>query len=109
MPYRIYFYKTARGESPITEFIEKQDAKTQARTLHLISLLSENGPFLKPPFIKKLTTHLYELRISTRIEVRIFYSFSNVTYYLLHAFHKKSQKTPSKEIRIALDRLKTII
>ncbi|MEI6690206.1 MAG: type II toxin-antitoxin system RelE/ParE family toxin [bacterium] len=32
-----------------------------------------------------------------------------MTFYLLHAFTKKSQKTPAKELKIALDRMKEVI
>jgi len=52
---------------------------------------------------------LYELRISGRVEIRILYTVKNGEYYLLHAFKKKTQKTPSREIKTALDRIKEII
>jgi len=64
---------------------------------------------LKPPYIKKLQDKLYELRISGKVAIRILYTISNNEYYLLHAFKKKNQKTPSKELKIALDRMREII
>ncbi|MBI3443610.1 type II toxin-antitoxin system RelE/ParE family toxin [Candidatus Woesebacteria bacterium] len=74
-----------------------------------ILLLKNQGPFLKPPYIKKLQDKLYELRISGRVAIRIFYTVANNEYYLLHAFKKKSQKTPSKELKVAVDRMKELI
>jgi len=74
-----------------------------------ILLIKNQGPFLKPPYIKKLQDKLYELRISGITQIRIFYTIHHSEYYFLHAFKKKSQKTPSKELKIALDRMGKII
>ncbi len=107
--WKINFFQTARGESPVLEFIDKQDKPTQTRITHAIDLLEIGGPYLKPPYMKKLQSGLYELRISGKVAIRIFYTIQNGEYHLLHAFKKKSQKTPSKEMRIAIDRLKEFI
>jgi len=71
--------------------------------------LENNGPFLKPPYTKKLQANLYELRISGKIAVRILYTIVNNEFYLIHAFKKKKQKNPAKELKVAIDRLKQII
>jgi len=109
MAWKVLFFQTTRGDSPVEDFIKEQDEATYAKVLQSIKLLSENGPFLKPPYIKKLQDKLYELRISRKVAIRIFYTISNNEYYLLHAFKKKSQKTPTKEIKVALDRMKEIV
>lgn len=109
MAWKILFFQTARGGSPVEDFIKEQDDVTYAKALQAIQLLANNGPFLKPPYIKKLQDKLYELRISGKAAIRIFYTISNNEYYLLHAFKKKSQKTPSKELKVALDRMKEIV
>lgn len=109
MTWKVIYYKTKSGKIPVEEFVNEQDDETQTRIRGLILLLGNNGPFLKPPYIKKLQTNLYELRIKSRILVRIFYSPKKNSYYLLHAFKKKSQKTPLKELRLAIDRMKDII
>jgi phage-related protein len=109
MSWNVKFFQTARGLYPVKEFIEQLDETTYAKILHSIQLLYNNGPFLKPPYIKKLQDKLYELRISGKPAIRIFYTISKDEYYLLHAFKKKSQKTPTKELKTALDRLKEII
>lgn len=107
--WKVNFFKTARGDSPVNDFIEEQDATTYAKAISYIDLLEYSGPFLKPPYMKKLQDKLYELRISGKTELRILYTISNNEYYLLHVFKKKTQKTPTKEIKIAIDRMKTII
>jgi phage-related protein len=71
--------------------------------------LEEFGPYLRAPHSKKITDKLYELRIVGENSIRILYTFYNNKYYLLHAFKKKVNKIPKKEIKIALDRIKEII
>jgi phage-related protein len=72
-------------------------------------LLIDYGPFLKPPDIKKLQRGLYELRILGKSSIRVFYTIIRREYLLLHAFKKKSQKTPLKEMKIALDRAQELL
>ena len=109
MAWKVNFFQTSRGGYPVKDFIEEQDKSTQTKIAHSIRLLVDYGPFLKPPNIKKLQDKLYELRIPGKPAIRIFYTLIGGEYYLLYAFKKKSQKTPSKELKIALDRIKEII
>lgn len=109
MAWTVKFFQTARGEYPVNEFIETQDKATIAKITSAIDLLESDGPFLKPPYIKKLRDRIYELRVSGKIAVRIFYTIKDREYYLLHAFKKKSQQTPQKELKTALDRMKQLI
>ena len=109
MGWKVKFFQTSRGDSLVEDFIKEQDETTYAKVLQSIRLLANSGPFLKPPYIKKLQNKLYELRISGKIAIRIFYTIVNNEYYLLHAFKKKSQRAPSKELKVALDRMKEIV
>lgn len=106
--WKVKFYQTERGDRPVEDFIRAQDKITYAKFLQLTKLLSDSGPFLKPPYIKKLQDKFYELRISGTVAIRIFYTIINNEYYLLHAFKKKSQKTPPQELRTAIDRMKEL-
>ncbi len=109
MTWKVKFFQTARGDSPVEIFIQEQDKTTYMRIFHAIELLETGGPYLKPPYIKKLHDKLYELRTSGKIAVRIFYTVINGEYYLLHAFKKKSQKTPIRELKTALDRMGELV
>lgn len=109
MSWIVKFFQTAKGNYPVKEFIEEQDETTYAKVLHSIRLLVNNGPYLKPPYIKKLQHGLYELRISGKNSMRIFYTAYKREYYLQHAFKKKSQKIPSRELKTALDRIKNLV
>lgn len=109
MAWVVKFFTTTRGESPVRDFIFELDEKSIAKVSSYIELLKTDGPFLKPPYIKKLENKLYELRVPGVVPIRIFYTAHKGEYWVLHAFKKKSQKTPAKEIRTALDRIRFII
>lgn len=109
MAWKVKFFQTTRGDYPVKDFIDQQDQSTIAKIIGAIELLETDGPFLKPPYIKKLQGNLYELRTSGKVAVRILYTLQEGEYYLLHAFKKKTQKTPIKELKTALDRMKNIV
>jgi len=108
MTWKVKFFRTAKGNYPVKEFIEKQDKKAYARIIRTIELLENYGPFMRVPHSKKVRNKLYELRIIGKKSIRIFYTRFNNQYYLVHAFKKKSQKTPKQELGTALDRIKEL-
>jgi phage-related protein len=109
MAWRVLFFQTTRGDYPVKEFNGEQNSMLRSKIALSILLLKNQGPFLKPPYIKKLQDKLYELRISGTSQIRIFYTIHHSEYYLLHAFKKKTQKTPAKELKVALDRMKELV
>lgn len=109
MTWKVRYFQTERGNYPVKDFIGKQDRPTQTKITHSIRLLIDYGPFLKPPDIKKIQNKLYEIRIPGKTAIRIFYTTVNDVYYLLHAFKKKTQKTPAKELKVAIDRINEIV
>lgn len=99
--WKIILFETARGEKPVEEFIKSLTESTIAKVAHKIDLLEKHGAYLSMPHTKRLTPVLYELRIRGKVEIRIIYTFLQRNIYLLHAFQKKTQKTPTKEIETA--------
>ncbi len=89
---------------PVEEFIASLDGKAIAKVLKSIRLLGEFGHMLSMPQSRKVADQLFELRIRGGQEVRIFYTFYEYQACLLHGFIKKSQKTPKKELEVALKR-----
>lgn len=79
-----------------------------AKVGNKIRLLEEYGPFLGMPHARKLEGQLYELRIRGKDEIRIFYAFVKNQICLLHAFKKKTQEIPKREIEIAQQRLNSL-
>lgn len=101
-------YRTPSGKDVISEFIEAQDKPTQAKILDKIDELAELGYEAKMPLVKKIVnTPLWELRLKDSTgQYRIFYFAQEAdVYILLHAFKKKTEKTPQQDIDLALSRL----
>lgn len=104
----VYYYLSKRGENPVKKFINSLQPRQQIKVSRIIQSISEYGLIIALPHTKKLIkTPLWEIRILGQDNIRILYAtiISN-SILLVHCFNKKSQKTPSKELKIAIDRLK---
>jgi phage-related protein len=77
---------------------------------HLSGLLIELGPELKMPHSKALGKGLFELRPKAASGIgRAFYCFlMGKKIVVVHAFIKKTQKTPEKELKLARKRVKEL-
>lgn len=106
--WRIDYYETASNKFPVKDFIDKLPIKSQTKVYNTLELLTEFGLRLGLPHAKKVTgTQLWELRILGEKSSRFFYiAKAGKSFLLLHSFNKKSQKTPQKEIKTALARLR---
>ena len=100
-------YIDARGHSPVEEFFNQLAANDRARIDQTIRLLEEFGLQLGPPYVKHLEGKLWELRVRAgrRFYRVIYFTFTGQRFILLHAFLKKTQKTPRREIATAERRL----
>ena len=112
MSWNIEMYQAEGGRAPVTEFLNSLPIKHKTKAQFVIDLLAEHGPLLKEPFTKHLSgTKLRELRIQASPNIyRIFY-FASIEkkFVLLHAFTKKTEQTPRKEIEVAENRMENYI
>ena len=78
--------------------------------LSLAELLSEYGPSLRLPHSRAFGDGLFELRPRGRAVIgRAFYCFMmGKRVVVLHAFIKKTQQTPARELKLARKRLKEL-
>ena len=78
--------------------------------LHIAELVEEFGANLGNPCTKSLGNGLFEIRAKGKegIGRSLFCFAKGQEVIILHSFIKKSQKTPKKEIDIALKRMKGI-
>jgi phage-related protein len=107
--------KKVNNEVPVLDFIVSLNPKQQAKIYREIDLLMKFGNELHFPHVRKVEgdkyNPLWELRIEFASDTfRIFYFM----YYqnksiLLHGFQKKTEKTPKKELDIALNRMNDYI
>ena len=99
-----YFHERVLAE------IESWPVDVLADYARLVELLVEYGPSLRSPHSRSLGEGLFELRPRSRTGIgRAFYCFmvgKRVT--VLHAFIKKTQQTPDRELRLARKRLKEL-
>lgn len=102
--WRILFYEKEDGRVPVEEFLRTLDSKARAKTVREIGLLREFGTELREPYSKFLQDGIFELRIRFSSDsFRVFYFFCRGrTIVLTNAFIKKTNKTPSGELRQAL-------
>ena len=108
MSWNIIFFKSPSGKEVVKDSIRSFENSTISKIGRLIDILRNSGPLLGMPYSKKMSSNLYELRIRGHQEIRIFYTFKTNCIYFLHIFQKKSQKTPTKEMKTAGDRLNNL-
>ena len=112
MNWEVRYYITPSGQPVVQKFIDDLQKPTRAKVFRQIELLGHAGSALGMPHAKALGGGLIELRVRSgrgTQEVRVFYAFATQRrIYLLHGFVKKTQQTPVKEIKIALDRKKEV-
>ena len=101
--FSIDYYEDGRGNKPAQEFIDSLDAKMKAKVFGRLELLEEHGSRLGMPFSRHLEDGIFELRTVMGNNItRILYFFVIGEHIILtHGFVKKTQKTPSQEIKRA--------
>lgn len=92
----------------LRNFIYSQEKSSISKFTRLTDLLEEYDKRLGMPYSKHIQDNLYELRIRGQQEIRVFYCFQPDKIVFIHAFVKKSKKTPPQEIKTALFRIKLL-
>ena len=107
--WKVTYFVSASGTNPVKDFLDV-NLKAKVKALRIFSNIEEYGLASVIPHIKKLAgTPLWEIRILGEDSVRILYvTRSEKQILLLHAFVKKTYKTPLKEINVALKRLREV-
>jgi phage-related protein len=105
--YKIVYYKTISNKIPVLEYIEDQEAIKVAKIRNSFRLIMEFGIESANLNNKKIKGKRYKgLHQLTIKSSRIIYSIFYNKLLLLHAFTKKTNSTPKKELEIAMQRLK---
>ena len=85
------------------------DPGFKAKFAHIVNLLEQFGPAnVKEPYCKPLGNKLWEIRMKAKAGIAraIYVTTQGKKIMILHAFVKKTQKTPKKAIDLALKRLR---
>jgi phage-related protein len=110
--YKVKFYKDLKnGGSPVLDYINGLTNKEAAKVVKYIEFLRANGGYLDEPYSKHIKGKIRELRVDFgRNQHRIFYfTFIEKTIILLHAFLKRTTKTPISEIRKAENNYQNVL
>lgn len=99
-----YFHERVLSE------IESWPVDVLADYAHLVELLAEHGPSLRLPHSRAFGDGLFELRPRGRSGIgRAFYCFLvGRRVVVVHAFIKKTQQTPDRELKLARKRMKEL-
>jgi phage-related protein len=108
----VKFYKNASGRAPAREFVDMLPIETQREFFDYVGKLGA-GESLGMPVSRsmfRVYRRLYELRLRDGFgQYRIFYFIkAHQEIYIVHAFKKKTQKTPRGELELAFKRAKEI-
>lgn len=82
----------------------------KARYIGYTKRMAANGTNLGEPHTKAMGNGLFELRLKGAEGIgRVFYCTTvGKNIFMLHSFIKKTQKTPKKDLAIAIERMKEI-
>lgn len=103
--YKVDFYYTSSGKEPVKDYLAALLPKMLAIFLKITELLENNGPNIGMPYSKYLEQGIFEIRVIQNNNIaRVLYFFSKDRRIILtNGFTKKTQKTPKKEIKKAID------
>ena len=107
--WRRVYYKAPSGQVPVREFIEEQTADVREKIFSDLERLVRFNVRLGAPYVRKVAGRdFWELRTKSGGDIyRTFYfAHTGQKFVLLHAFQKKSQKAPKKELDTAEERMR---
>ncbi len=107
----VVFYETEDGDCPVQVFLDGLDGKRRAKLLAMIRLLEEQGPTLPFPYSSQVRGKIRELRAhygDDQYRV-LYFGAPGRAFVLLHAFQKRSEQIPERDVRIATARMQEFL
>ncbi|OGN88233.1 MAG: hypothetical protein A2Z74_00280 [Chloroflexi bacterium RBG_13_46_9] len=99
----VILYAREDGKESVLKEINSYGKRNYLKILKTVELLKHYGTTLSPDRIKHINGKIWELKID---HYRILYfPYGNRQFILLRIFLKKTSKTPTNEIKLALKRL----
>ena len=104
------FFKTEQNNEPVRDFLKglpPEDKKTVGADIMAVEMSWPIGY----PTVRKLDTDLWEVRtdISDKRICRVMFTVSGNKMVLLHAFIKKTQKTPKEDMELGKKRRNLVL
>ena len=81
-----------------------------AHFIHILEMIGEIGPNLGMPYTRSMGDGLFEIRSRGKegIGRSLFCTVKGRKVIILHSFIKKSAKTPKRELKTAMKRMKEV-
>ena len=111
MGVEVNYFFSETNKSPVKDFVDSLDIRTQTKFFAKKKLLEDYGRSLPYPHAKHIDDGIFELRfvgIEGNIRALYFFFHSN-NVILTNGFVKKTRRTPKREITTAKLRRKTYI
>jgi len=101
----VNFFQSITGNEPVRDWIKNLSLGDRKIIGEDIKLVQFRWP-LGMPLVRKMEAKLWEVRsnVANGNISRVFFTVNGKQMILLHGIIKKSQKTPKKEIDLALSR-----
>ena len=106
----VRFYTTSENVAYVAEFIKAQSERAAEKLRRQLKNMEEYGSqALRYLSTRKLTDDIWELRVSFKnILYRLMFVIRKGICWFVHAFIKKSRKTPKREIETAKNRIRDL-
>jgi phage-related protein len=95
----------------VQEALQRQPEDVRARFLRIVEIIQSHGlESVREPYVKHLEGPLWEMRMKGRdgIARAAYVTSEGRRIVVVHVFGKKTQKTPRREIELALQRAKDV-
>lgn len=107
MTKNVVYYIDERGDNPVWDFLNSLPPDEREKCFEYIAYLEQMGEQVRRPVGDYVGDKLYELRPK---QTRILYFFMLKDHaVLVHAFRKKTDEIPEREMRIAKTRMNDFI
>jgi len=94
----------------VVDYIKRQPKADRARLVEALEQIELHGLEARRVRFRQVRGKRWEIKVEARRSHRVFYaSLEGEEIVLLHAYPKKSQKAPTKEINVAERRMREII
>ena len=107
--YKVCYYQNSNTKRvPALDYIKKLPKKDKVKIAAYIIFLRDQDGYINEPYGRYICSGIRELRVEfSHSRHRIFYiTVERKKIILLHAFLKKTRKTPKREIERALNNFK---
>ena len=108
-PIVLVFWRSDSGREPVRDWLKELPREDQRVIGRDIAKVQFGWP-IGLPLCRPLSGGLWEVRSSlpSRREARVLFGFAGETMVIVHAFIKKTQATPQRELALARERAKVL-